>query len=220
MKLYEILDAPLPGRTALDFGCGEGEMVCGLVAKGVDAYGCDFPVELGEGDRLAAIQDPYRLPYPGATFDAVLSSEVFEHVQDYTGAFREIRRVLRPKGISINMFPSRYVVLEPHVVTPLATMIQSRPWLLFWATLGLRNGFQQGMGPAEVASANHRYLVEETNYLRGKEILRLAREVFPGARFLLSERLATGRWLRKFEWSRTAGFVNGELRSRTLLLQG
>ncbi len=220
MGLYEILGAPLPAATALDFGCGKGEVVRALTAKGVDAYGCDFADELGQGDRVAAIVDPYRLPYPNAMFDAVFSFEVFEHVQDYAESFREIRRVLRPGGISIHMFPSRYLLLEPHLFTPLGTIIQSRAWLLLWARLGVRNSFQHGKGPAEVADLNHRFLAERTNYLRRGEILRLARKVFPGARLLLSERLAASRRLKKFAQSRTAGFVYGELRSRTLLLPG
>lgn len=220
MRLYEVSGTPLLGTSALDFGCGKGEAVRALAAIGVDAYGCDFSSELGQGDRLAPIGNPYRLPYPDAMFDAVLSWEVFEHVQDYTEAFREIRRVLRPGGTSIHTFPSRYRLLEPHVFTPLGTIIQSRPWLLFWASLGVRNRFQRGMEPAEVASVNHRYLIEQTNYLRRGEILRLAREVFPGARFLLSERLEASRRLKKWAWSRTAALVYGELQSRTLLLPG
>lgn len=220
LGLYEGLDQPLAGKRVLDFGCGRGGVVSGLVAAGVDAYGCDFSAELGQIDRLAAIEEPYRLPYPDATFDAVVSSEVFEHVQDYASALSEIRRVLRRGGTSIHVFPPRYLLLEPHVFVPLGTLIQSRWWLRVWATLGVRNSFQRGMGPSEVASTNQRYLANHTAYPRRHEILRLAREVFPTARFLSTERLAASSRLEKLAWSRTVGFLYGELRSRTLLLPG
>jgi hypothetical protein len=42
---------------------------------------------------------------------------------------REIRRVFKPSGISIHIFPSRYTPLEPHVFVPLATFIRPMNWL-------------------------------------------------------------------------------------------
>jgi len=45
-----------------------------------------------------------RLPFADASFDAVLSTNVFEHVMDLDLAFREIRRVLRPGGSLLTRF--------------------------------------------------------------------------------------------------------------------
>jgi ubiquinone/menaquinone biosynthesis C-methylase UbiE len=144
--------------------------------------------------------------------------EVFEHVQDYPAALREIRRVLRPGGFALNVFPSRYTPLEPHVLVPFATVIQSRRWLAAWAHLGVRNSFQHGLSASETASKNERFLREETNYLPAGEILRLAREVFPSARFLPSERLASSARLHYLARFPPAGCAYAAFRSRTLLL--
>jgi SAM-dependent methyltransferase len=62
------------------------------------------------------------LPFPDASFDAVMCSHVLEHVDDDRKALAEIRRVLRPGGWAILMTPiesGRATTLEdPDVVTP------------------------------------------------------------------------------------------------------
>jgi arsenite methyltransferase len=42
--------------------------------------------------------DANHLPYPDATFDVAVSTQVLEYVEDVPGALAEIRRVLRPGG--------------------------------------------------------------------------------------------------------------------------
>jgi ubiquinone/menaquinone biosynthesis C-methylase UbiE len=225
LRLLALVGGPVrPNTRILDFGCGEGVMVEGLVAAGMDAHGCDFPDQLGTGERLNAIGVPYRLPYPDDSFDAVISFEVFEHVQNYDEALREIRRVLRTEGASLHIFPSRHKPIEPHVKVPLATIIQSRPWLLFWAMLGVRNRFQKGKSAKEVAALNERYLREQTTYYTSGEVLRRAREVFPNARLLTLEPLCARRSARGWmayalaRRSPTLAVLLAELFSKTLLL--
>src|SRR5207244_524678 len=48
-------------------------------------------VELGEADAVS-------LPFPKATFDAAVASQVYEYVGDLARALAEARRVLRPGG--------------------------------------------------------------------------------------------------------------------------
>lgn len=43
-----------------------------------------------------------RLPFEDNTFDIVASHEVFEHIEDVPAAVREIKRVLKPGGITYN----------------------------------------------------------------------------------------------------------------------
>jgi SAM-dependent methyltransferase len=51
-------------------------------------------------------QDLQRLTFSDASFDLVITSEVFEHVADPWQGFRELRRVLRPGGRHVFTVPS------------------------------------------------------------------------------------------------------------------
>lgn len=173
-----------PPQSVLDLGCGAGALVASLRTRGFDAWGCDipgsdaseFPADVATKGCLRPIEmQPYRLPFEDNRFDFVISSQVLEHVMDYTATFGEIRRVLKPGGISLHTFPGRHVLIEPHVFVPLASVIRCRPWLRLWALLGVRNGYQAGKSAREVAELNHAYLAGHTNYLPARRILTHAR---------------------------------------------
>lgn len=94
------------GLSILDCGCGMGFY---LLAMGrlrrLDLVGVDTdPRRLEQARRAAPAArleraDASALPFPDASFDGVLLTEVLEHVEDDLGALRELRRVLRPGGI-------------------------------------------------------------------------------------------------------------------------
>ena len=115
-----------PGSRVLDLGCGggrhafeawrrgatvvaldrsEGELkdaravVGGMLAAGELADGA--PGGVVNGDALA-------LPMPDGVFDAVIASEVLEHVWDDRGALAELVRVLRPGGRLAVTVPTRW----------------------------------------------------------------------------------------------------------------
>jgi SAM-dependent methyltransferase len=220
LRILKRAGVRLPaGATVLDFGCGKGELVGAWRDAGFDAHGCDLAVELGGGERLAAIEEPYRLPYGAATFDLVLSRQVFEHVQDPERAFAEIARVLKPDGASLHQFPSRYYPIEPHTLVPLASLIRARPWLWLWALLGVRNPFQQGLPASETVRRNAVYLREHTHYLRRRDILRFARPL--QARFVEREAIETSRTrVRRLEpLAPLLGRIYSGLLSRWVLLR-
>lgn len=53
--------------------------------------------------------DAAAMTFPSASFDAVVSFSVFEHIGDVDGAVREVARVLKPHGVArilIHLFPS------------------------------------------------------------------------------------------------------------------
>jgi SAM-dependent methyltransferase len=93
----------------LDAGCGGGGMPLSLAEEADFVVGID-PAERFQdaGVRLGrdrgirnltfALADGMFLPFPGRTFDLVLSHAVIEHVADAPLYLRECARVLRPDG--------------------------------------------------------------------------------------------------------------------------
>ncbi len=53
------------------------------------------------------LDDPYKLPFPDATVDVLVSSSCFEHSELFWLVFLEILRVLRPHGLFYLNAPSR-----------------------------------------------------------------------------------------------------------------
>ena len=110
-RVIEILDLRA-GERVLDIGSGPGFLACeiaAVVGEGGSVHGVDpsesmlaiaahrerapgsAPVEFRPGDAL-------ELPYPNASFDAAVSTQVYEYVEDMPTALAEARRVLRPGG--------------------------------------------------------------------------------------------------------------------------
>jgi SAM-dependent methyltransferase len=181
----------------LDFGCGTGGFVNRCLAAGYDAWGCDISVEDTQ-ERLKAILEPYRLPFADDSFDFVVSHQVFEHVQQPEVACREIARVLRPGGLSIHVFPSRYRLIEPHVFVPLASFYRSPWWLALWAKLGVRNEYQKGLTPRETAEHNRVFLSGETNYMRQSDIRAAFETAFTEVRFIEDRLMETSERIPQF----------------------
>jgi SAM-dependent methyltransferase len=174
--LGELGHSLAPGARVLDFGCGEGAMVAEYRNAGYDTYGCDI-VRTGSGsdrvnDRFIQEIDSkhYHLPFADDYFDFVFSDQVMEHVQDHASAFAEIKRVMKPGASSLHIFPAKLKPIEAHTFVPLGGALQNRSWLTIWALLAVRNSFQRGKGPHEVADLNFNYLRTRTNYLSKREI--------------------------------------------------
>jgi SAM-dependent methyltransferase len=49
--------------------------------------------------------DITRMPFPDASFDAIICSHVLEHIPEEQAALRELRRVLRPDGWALVVVP-------------------------------------------------------------------------------------------------------------------
>ena len=114
------------GQRLLDMGCGGGRHAFAAMRRGATVVALDYDAsELKEvrATRGAMIEageiaadapggevngDALRLPFPDATFDRIIASEVLEHLWDDTGAIAELVRVLRPGGRLAVTVPTRF----------------------------------------------------------------------------------------------------------------
>lgn len=94
--------------TLLDIGCGRRQYEP-LFAPAVTRYiGLDWPMSPAHASP-DLVGDALRLPFPDATADTVLSTELMEHLPDPRAFLSEVARVLRPGGAFILSVP----FLEP-----------------------------------------------------------------------------------------------------------
>jgi SAM-dependent methyltransferase len=174
-----------PETRILDFGAGAGRHVaefheCGYERTlGVDQAFQSHSEGSVEGDFLRRVEPPdYRLPFDEDEFDFVFSTVVMEHVTNPGSALAEIARVLRPGGLSVHVFPARWRPVEPHMFVPFGGRFQGYWTMRLWAALGLRNSFQQGLPPTDVALGNVQYCKTEISYPTAHEWELLARPLF------------------------------------------
>ncbi|HUD52190.1 class I SAM-dependent methyltransferase [Parvibaculum sp.] len=111
------------GERALDLGCGSGRHVhamyyhaqCHVVGldlgfedvkrtRGGFGLGPDMDPQTKRAFSLT-VGNALSLPFPDATFDRIICSEVLEHIPDYKQAINEIERVLKPGGTFVASVP-------------------------------------------------------------------------------------------------------------------
>jgi 2-polyprenyl-6-hydroxyphenyl methylase/3-demethylubiquinone-9 3-methyltransferase len=97
------------GKAVLDLGCAGGFMAEALDDRGAAVTGIDPAAEAVAAARAHAEGTGRNirydtgvgeaLPYPDASFDAVVCVDVLEHVQDLDQVLAEVTRVLKPGGL-------------------------------------------------------------------------------------------------------------------------
>jgi SAM-dependent methyltransferase len=116
---------PRAGRI-LEVGCGTGGLLAAASRLGLEIEGVDIALrwlvvarrrldDLGLSCPLVAASAE-RLPYPDASFDAVVADSLLEHLDDPRAAVAEWARVLRPGGTLLAWSPNRFALtVDPHV---------------------------------------------------------------------------------------------------------
>ena len=119
------------GRTrVLNVGIGDGAFEEASLALGADVHALDpsagavdaLRARLNLGERAQA-GSAVQIPWPDGYFDAVVASEVLEHLDDATllAARDEFARVLRPGGRLLGTVPAREQLSANTVVCPYCT---------------------------------------------------------------------------------------------------
>jgi ubiquinone/menaquinone biosynthesis C-methylase UbiE len=119
--------------TYLDAGCGTGDFIPGLVARGGNIIALDLSCGMLEQARARVMTfaspgrvqftagDVGRLGYRDECFDAIIGVGLLEYLSDMTVALREMYRTLKPGGILIITVPNlaspfmAYETLVSHV---------------------------------------------------------------------------------------------------------
>lgn len=116
----------------LDVGAGHGAFSKQLDEMGYAVSACDLFPELFRYDKIECkkvdVTKPF--PYPHDSFDIIIALEVSEHIIDHEVFFKELNRILVPKG---HLFLS----------TPNILSLKSRIRFLF-------RGFFYSFGPLEL----------------------------------------------------------------------
>lgn len=115
--------------TILDFGCGKGSTVKLLRQEGINCYGADvfyegsswndiYNSELFKQNFIRLIPDDGEIPFEDKFFDVILSSSVFEHIQNKQNTLIRLTRVLKDNGLMYHHFPAQEVIREEHIGIP------------------------------------------------------------------------------------------------------
>ena len=135
-RVFGFLDAELdwPRARVADVGAGRGAfsqlLAEHLHARGLEprthVFPCDLIPASFEVEELACRQTGAdgRLPFAEAEFDATVSMEVIEHVEDQFAFLRELVRVTKPGGLVVVTTPNTL-----HMVSRLRTLATGFPTL-------------------------------------------------------------------------------------------
>lgn len=112
-------------KSILDVGCGMGGLITALRLQGAPkVIGLEFDFAHCQITQLRGERYNFThkiingagelLPFKDTSFDIITCFEVLEHAEDEAKVLREIKRVLKRKGIALITIPNRLAFCDPH----------------------------------------------------------------------------------------------------------
>jgi len=132
---YRMVASMVAGREVLDAGVGEGYGAAMLAKSAASVVGIDIEPDVIEHAAAAypsvrfQTGDLLALPFPDASFDAVVSLQVIEHLQRPREFVSECARVLRPNGVLVLSTPNRLTFSPTGIRNPFHTVEFAPPEL-------------------------------------------------------------------------------------------
>ena len=118
--LQQALRSPGELPRILDYGCGTGGNTPAYasfgVVVGIEPDAAAIRLAHTRGQAQYCRSSGTTLPFRPAVFDAVMASDVLEHIEDDRHAMSEIVRALRPGGVAIISVPAHQWLFSRHDV--------------------------------------------------------------------------------------------------------
>ncbi len=121
-RFFNFINKEIKGK-ALEIGCGIG-MTSKLITqryKSIKLFAVDYDKEqiqkAKKNKKLRSIKfingDATNLNFRNSSFDYVIETNTFHHIENYSTAIKEVYRVLKPDGTFYLMDLSKYLFIWP-----------------------------------------------------------------------------------------------------------
>lgn len=208
----------------LDAGCGDGKLIAyfrkllpvlhpktnfifmgfdvhdhgvqekGFLSNSIKYLSEAFPLDNWE-DKISIIGSGDKWVHPDSSIDFVISNQVLEHVINLPHFFSELSRVLKNGGISIHLFPTRHIIVEPHIRIPFVHWISSWDLMKSYIKSFIRTGISQYYGKSfnNYSEQHADYLLHNTNYKTEEELYDICKSFSLRASFRYTSEFYSGK---------------------------
>ena len=169
--LINFTGLPLQNFSCLDLGCSNGLITLEIASLFGHVVGLDYD---GQAVRMTPVEkrqeflfihgDAMCLPFPDQSFEAVICSQVYEHVPSDLRLFAEIERILKPGGVVFFSGPNKVFPVEPHYYLPFLHWLPEK-WADGYLRL-LRKGshfYQRSRTPWNLRKVFARYHIKDVS---------------------------------------------------------
>ncbi len=121
IKYYASFISNYDFDSLLDVGCGKGLLFDYIVGydKSKLLVGVDL-MKNHTGRYQHVVADATRLPFKNSVFSLVTALSLIEHIpkDERKMFYKEVKRVIKNKGIFVIQLPNRYFIIESHTYLP------------------------------------------------------------------------------------------------------